>query len=990
MLSIKKFPMEKILLFNPPLYFSEGTPKAIDVTVPPLGLLYLASYLNKHYPQFKAEVIDIAVENLSLEKIKNLVYDKKPFVIGITSMTPQLQGAVELACFIKKTFKIKIFLGGPHISADPDFINRFKEIFDYAITGEAEQTFAKSVLRLSKKQKIPKIQTGEIIMDLDKIPFPDMTLIKREKYREYESMMFSRGCPYNCYYCSRPSINRLNRYLSVQSLIAEIDSIYTSCQGKIDFQDDTFTMDRERVAVFCREVIKKGRKLSWRCNTRIDLVDEKLLALMSKAGCSLIHFGIEAGNEKIRREVVNKGSFTNNQISKVIVWCHQCGIKFAGYFMIGHPGETKENLEETKRMILTSKIDMVGVSIPTPFPGSKLYEIAKNDGVIDEKIIDKFANKELGEGYKGNYPVYISKLISKEYLYNLMREINRKFYLTPKMFGQRLLEDIISFSRLRQDFIDLIFLLFRGISSRKAYTFTKKNLTENPKRTKIVFVVVGVESLAVEFLSSYLKSCGHDVDLVFDPRLFDSEAVRFPKLAGFLDIKKELAREIVAKKPDIVGFSVFTFNYQRCLSLAREVKKLNRKTPVIFGGIHPTSVPGVVIKEKCIDMICVGEGEYALEELLGSMSKEKEIKTDIKNIWFKKGRRIIKNPCRPLIDDLDKMPYPDKELFYRVYPQYVTDDYFALSSRGCPFACTYCGNNVLRRVYKGLGAPVRRRSPENICDELFLMKQTYHPRQITFADDVFVQDLGWIKEFTRDYKKRINLPYVMITHPRFVNYQIAKQLAESGCFLLMFGLQSASEKTRFTILKRFETNKEIEKAAQACHHAGLNFAIDHIFNIPTEGLREYEEALVFYNKLRPTIINAYWLQYFPKTEIINTAIREGIIKRSMVKEINEGKTSTSLVVGFGGKDNFDPQLVYRNFQFLFMLMPVLPQKLVNIIIRNKLYLIPFHPPMIINVGVKFFVSLRNKREKVYLGIIKSLGYFFVSNIKLKLRYIFID
>lgn len=506
---------------------------------------------------------------------------------------------------------------------------------------------------------------------------------------------------------------------------------------------------------------------------------------------------------------------------------------------------------------------------------------------------------------------------------------------------------------------------------------------------KIVFVTIGVESLAVEFLSSYLKSKGHEVELVFDPRLFASEAIQIPKLSGFFDIKKQLAREIIAREPDVVGFSVFTINYQRCLELAKEVKILRKKLPIIFGGIHPTSVPETVIREKCVDMVCVGEGEEAVDELLKDIDKGGK-RTDIKNIWFKKGRRVIKNLCRPLIDDLNKLPFPDKEIFYRVYPKFVTSDYFALSSRGCPFACTYCGNNVLRKVYKGLGKSIRQRTPKNICDELEVMKDKYHPRQITFADDVFVQDVKWLQDFTEEYKKRINLPYVMLTHPRFVTYKTAKLLADSGCFLLMFGLQSASEKTRLNILKRFESNKEVEKAALDCHHASLNFSIDHIFNIPTEGLREYEEAISFYNKLRPSIINAYWLQYFPGTEIIQTAINEGIIKESMVKEINEGRTSTSLVVGIGGSDNFSPQLLYGNFQFLFMLLPIIPKWLMEQIIKRKLYLTKFYPPMVLNIGIKFLVNLRQKRAYVYLDMIKSMCYFARKIISLKLKYKFMS
>ena len=386
-------------------------------------------------------------------------------------MTPQLQGTVELAKTIKAKLgsKIKIFFGGPHISADPDFINRFSDIFDYAITGEAEITLLESLEKLIAGKKIPKVQAGKVIMNLDTIPFPDRSLIKRDKYSQRESMMYSRGCPYHCYYCSRPSISKITRYRSAKNIIDEIKLAYKDCLGEIDFQDDTFTLNKGRVMDFCKEVIEENLNLDWRCNTRIDLVDEELLCEMKKAGCSLIHFGIESGNEKIRKEIVNKGQFTNKEIYKVISWCKKYKIKVAGYFMIGHPGETKKDLEDTKKMILNSGIDLLGLSIPTPFPGSRLYEIARERGIINEKIINKFANKELGEGYAGNYPVFTSEKISRDFIFSLMKEINRNFYLNPKMFLRKFLEDISSFNRLKQDFFDLISLISRGTSSKKPY-----------------------------------------------------------------------------------------------------------------------------------------------------------------------------------------------------------------------------------------------------------------------------------------------------------------------------------------------------------------------------------------------------------------------------------------------------------------------------------------------------------------------------------------
>jgi len=497
---------------------------------------------------------------------------------------------------------------------------------------------------------------------------------------------------------------------------------------------------------------------------------------------------------------------------------------------------------------------------------------------------------------------------------------------------------------------------------------------------KIVFVAIGVESLAIEFLSSYLKKHNHQVEIVFDPTAFSTEIIHSPKLAKKLDIKKELVRQIIEKKPDFVGFSVFTLNYQQTLKIARIIKNILPNVPIIFGGIHPTSVPEIVIHEKCVDMICIGEGEQALDELLSNPKS-----TDIKNIWFKQKNKIIKNPCRPLIDDLDTLPFPDKDLFYKIYPGFF-EDYYTISSRGCPFACTYCGNNVIQKVYRGLGKPIRRRSPNNIVKELVQAKKKYHPKRVTFVDDVFVQDLDWLKEFAKLYKKKVNLPYAMLTHPSFLSLDIAKLLKKSGCYFLLFGIQSASEKTRRETLNRFESNAQITKAAQNCHQANLKFSIDHIFNIPGEGLPEYKEAVEFYYSLDPTIINAYWLQYFPKTEIVNIAVKKGILDKSMVKKIEHGLTNTSLIVGIGGKNSFDPTLTYSSIQFYFMLMPLLPKKLNQLIINKQWYLLHFKPPLILNIFIKFISILINNRAIVYFGIVKSVFFFTWYSLFMKLKY----
>jgi anaerobic magnesium-protoporphyrin IX monomethyl ester cyclase len=463
--------MKKILLINPPLYFIDGKPRSLDVSMPPLGLLYLASYINKYSDKFRTEIIDIGAEGLSLEDVNKRITEEDPFIIGISAMTPQLQGAVELAQFIKQDVgnDIKIFLGGPHVSADPDFIRRHADIFDYAITGEAEKTFLDSLNKLIAGQQIPAVQSGEVVMNLDAIPFSDKKLIKRENYSKTESMLFSRGCPYQCYYCSRPSISRIIRYRSAENLVNEIKECLKYCDGSLNFQDDTFTLNRKKVMDFCELVNKENLILNWECNTRIDLVDEELLRKMKQAGCSRINFGVESGNENLRRDVIKKGSFTNEKIREVFKNCKKQGIGIACYFMIGHPCETKSMVQETKNMILNSGIDVLGLSIPLPFPGSSLYNIACKEGIINEEIIDKFARKELGMGYAGIYPIYVSKELSPEYVFQEMKDINRKFYINFKTFWNRFRQDIFSVNKIKSDAGDLLSLIIKGVSTRKPY-----------------------------------------------------------------------------------------------------------------------------------------------------------------------------------------------------------------------------------------------------------------------------------------------------------------------------------------------------------------------------------------------------------------------------------------------------------------------------------------------------------------------------------------
>ncbi|MFB3897223.1 MAG: radical SAM protein [bacterium] len=496
---------------------------------------------------------------------------------------------------------------------------------------------------------------------------------------------------------------------------------------------------------------------------------------------------------------------------------------------------------------------------------------------------------------------------------------------------------------------------------------------------KVTFVQSECESLSIAQISSLLKKHGHEVELAFDPRVFDSTEIRSKGLSKLFNIEKELIDAVVNSKPDIVAFSVFTYNYQWSLRIAQRIKE-KENIPIIFGGVHATVVPEKVISERCVDIVCVGEGEEAILELLENMHKPSMY--NIRNLWFRRNGEIIKNPLRPLIQNLDGLPFPDRELFYTKEP-YLKKHYFLLTGRGCPFACTYCATSAIKSTYKGLGCYLRLRSVENVIAELKWAKNKFHPQTIAFVDDVFTTNINWIKEFTEAYRREINIPFDCGVHPNMINHEMLRILQNSGCRFFGIGVQSVSEHTRIQVLKRAGSNQKIVEFAKACHDLNMKYSVDHIFNFPAEGINEQEEALRFYNSIRPTVINTFWLTYYPKTEIITIAKNAGLIDDTTEELINLGKASTSLMVGIGGEYSFDKKVRYRNYAFLFMLLTLLPQKWMQRIIDNN-WLRKLEPPFIVNIIIKTFVRIKIGRFRDFYGLLEMLIYRITHNLKVKI------
>lgn len=448
---------------------------------------------------------------------------------------------------------------------------------------------------------------------------------------------------------------------------------------------------------------------------------------------------------------------------------------------------------------------------------------------------------------------------------------------------------------------------------------------------KIVFVAFGYENLAVEYLSAFLKEQGHNVYLVFDPALFNTYHLSNKLLAKVFNYRNKIINRIIELNPDIVAFSVLSDNYAWASDIAEELKKKRQDLLIVFGGIHPTSVPEEVIKEDFVDYVCAGEGEEALLDLANAL-EAKEGTCSIPNIWSKNNGTVFRNPPRRLIDNLDKLPLPDKELFHSEYAGFTGNIYMAMTSRGCPYICSYCYNSYLMGIYKDKGRYLRRFSVNRVIEELESAKRKFRMRRIVFVDDVFTADQKWLESFVEQYKKKINIPFGCLVHPLFVNKEIVDLLKQGGCTVAGMGIQTLNERIKKQVVRRLETNSDVEDAIFLFKKAGILIYVDFIFGLPGESRKDAEDAALFLSRNRPDAVSTLWLRYYPRAEIINIAREKKLLSEEQIRDINKGAASAPASDFGNTKSDIDRRLVT-----LILISCNLPVWLVKFLLQHKVY-----------------------------------------------------
>jgi radical SAM superfamily enzyme YgiQ (UPF0313 family) len=405
---------------------------------------------------------------------------------------------------------------------------------------------------------------------------------------------------------------------------------------------------------------------------------------------------------------------------------------------------------------------------------------------------------------------------------------------------------------------------------------------------KVLFLFRGSEWLGIEYLSSLLKQARHSTELVYDPGMGD-QGIHIGHLERLS--REKIRRNMMSKAerfgPDLIAFSCLTNLYPWVDEMAR-VYKERFKVPVIVGGMHPTFFPEIVISNPHIDIICRGEGEHAMTELVNAMER-KEDYTSIKNLWVKKDGAVIRNPLRTLIADLDSLPLPDKDLFYQY--RCFSDRAFVLTSRGCPYDCSYCFNHSMKDLYKGNGTYIRRRKPENVIQELLLYKEKYGTKEIFFYDDIFTLDIKWLRQFVPLYKKEIGLPFKCMVRANCLSQEIVALLKEAGSICADIGLESGSKRIRSEVMNRHMSQEQILAACGLLKNAGIRFNTLNIFGSPGEVPADMDETVALNRAIRPNGALATVLYPFPGTKIAEIAEQCNCLNAEAKARLEKGISS---------------------------------------------------------------------------------------------------
>jgi anaerobic magnesium-protoporphyrin IX monomethyl ester cyclase len=437
-----------IVLINPPITQGQREGylgpviKNLYFNSPPLGLAYIAGNLERE--GIAVQVIDAAVEELTLEQTVERIRALAPSIVGMTSTSNFFVNAVELARRVKETLPaITTLLGGPHMTSNGDHAMQQK-VFDIGCIGEGEITALEVVRTLAsgddlsevkgivfrRDEELVSTEPRPLVKDLDALPPPARHLLPLSKYVPQPNdgpylpkaaVISSRGCPYPCIFCDHGTFGSTYRSFSAERIVDEMAELVDTYGIKdIAFVDSLFMISRERVSKIIDEIFRRNVKVHWTCTIRANIADEEILARMKKAGCWRVRIGVEAGDEDILKLIRKEVSL--EQVRRVVSVADKLNLHPKAFFMVGHIGETAASIEKSIKLAKSLALTDITVQINTPLRGAAQWDMYKDYGELVTDSLEDFSFWE---------PVFVPNGMTTAELERLHRKFYRAFYFRP-------------------------------------------------------------------------------------------------------------------------------------------------------------------------------------------------------------------------------------------------------------------------------------------------------------------------------------------------------------------------------------------------------------------------------------------------------------------------------------------------------------------------------------------------------------------------------
>jgi len=402
---------------------------------------------------FDATGMDAVAREMGIDDFADSVSKLRPRAIFLEVSTPSIDSDIQTADALKRRMpEALIVFMGPHVSVFHEELLKNNHFVDACIRREFEYTVRDVCLALREGKGFGGIKGltyrrgGEVVVnaerpliqDLDELPWPDRNDFKIEDYQQafYKGkktalIVTSRGCPYQCIYCLWPATmyGHVYRKRSPKNTVDEIEHLINAENiDEVFFDDDEFTLDRERVEGICEEIIRRGLKIKWHCMGRANNLSDRMLGLMKRAGCYQIFYGFESGSQDILNSI--KKGITKQQMKKAVSMTQKAGIVAGGSFILGLPEDDKKTAEDTIRFAVELGADWVQFTYAAPFPGTEYYEIAKRQGWLDDINWSDF------DGTCG--PIVRTKSLTRKEIIGLQNRAYKVYYTSPKIISKNL------------------------------------------------------------------------------------------------------------------------------------------------------------------------------------------------------------------------------------------------------------------------------------------------------------------------------------------------------------------------------------------------------------------------------------------------------------------------------------------------------------------------------------------------------------------------